>query len=185
MFFLSKKKKLSPLNSALANGLYSQSTQELPPQRSPLPPESQSHSPQQLQQQQPRPAWSEHPLNLLPPTRRSKPSPSPFPRCYYALPATASAAGELFLFGGLAHGFARNDLYVFSTWDLSAILFNTDGEVPSPRITHASARIGTILLVWGGATNIDEQGMIRGPYDDSLHLLNLGTLDLDVKNDSS
>ena len=171
MSFFSKKKKPSPFYSAPASGLSSRATQELPP----LPPEAQLHSPQQ-QQQQPRPAWSAHRLNLLPPTRRSRQSPSPFPRCYHGLSATVSAAGEVFLSGGLVHGSARNDLYVFSTRDISATLLQTSGEVPSPRITPGSARISTILLIWGGATNISDQGMIRGPYDESLYLLNLGTL---------
>jgi hypothetical protein len=61
----------------------------------------------------------------------------------HALPATATAAGELFLFGGLAHNSLRNDLYMISTWDLSATLLQTSGEVPSPRFM----RIGDSLLM--------------------------------------
>jgi hypothetical protein len=104
----------------------------------------------------------------------SGPSPSPFPRYGHALPATATAAGELFLFGGLVHESARNDLYVFSTRDLSATLLQTSGEVPTPRVGHAGALVSSVLLIWGGDTNTGGQDMLNEPQDDSLYLLNLG-----------
>jgi hypothetical protein len=177
-FFSSKK--FSPSNLALANGRF---TKQLPP-----PPKSQSHShqpppPPQQQQRQSVSLWSEHHLNLLP-TVLSKdappcgPSPSPFPRYGHALSATATAAGELFLFGGFVQHSPSNDLYVFSTRDLSATLLQTTGEAPSPRAGHAGARIGTVLLIWGGVTNIGDRGVLIGPDNDSLYLLDLGTLDL-------
>jgi hypothetical protein len=53
----------------------------------------------------------------------------------------------------------------------------TSGEVPSPRVRLAGAHIDNTLLIWGGATNTDDKGVFIGPYDDSLYLLNLGTLD--------
>jgi hypothetical protein len=81
----------------------------------------------------------------------------------------------LFVFGGLVHDSLRNDLYVFSTRDLSATLLETSGEVPSPRVRHAGARIGDTLLIWGGAANAGYRGMFDG-HDDSLYLLNLGKL---------
>jgi hypothetical protein len=65
---------------------------------------------------------------------------------------------------------------VFSIGDLSATLLKTTGEVPSPRSGHACARIGDFLLIWGGATNINDHGNFIGPYDGSFYLLNLGTL---------
>ena len=99
----------------------------------------------------------------------TKPSPSPFPRYGHALPATATSAGELFLFGGLVQDSARNDLYVFSTRDLSATLLQTSGEVPGPRIGHAGAQISSVLIIWGGDTR--ENG--KGKQDESLYLLNL------------
>jgi hypothetical protein len=184
MSFFSRK-KFSPSNSAPANALTSRSTQQLPPQRPPFSPDSPSPSPQQQQQPPPAP-WSACCLNLLPPTYLSKnappsgpsrPSPSPFPRYGHALSATANAAGELFLFGGLVKDSLCNDLYVFSTRDLSTTLSQTSGEVPSPRYRSAGVCIGTDLLIWGGATSID-QGILEEPYDDLLYLLNLGTLDL-------
>ena len=143
--------------------------------------------PQEPRRGEPSP-WSVHHLNLLPPTFLSKSappsklSPPPFPRFGYALSATASATGELFLFGGYVDGSARNDSYAFLWWELSATLsatlLHTSGEVPSPRLRHAGARFGTVLLIWGGATNISDQGEISGPYDDSLYLLNIGTSNL-------
>ena len=192
MTFFSRKRKSSPSNSAPASANELEShTQQLPPQRSSLPPELLRRHLQSLSLQlQPHPSsvnpWSEHRLNLLPPTLLSEnvssfrvgPSPSPFPRCGHTLPAIASAAGELFLFGGLVHKSPRNDLYVFSTRDFSATLLQTKGDIPSPRFGHASALISTLLVIWGGATNTGDQGMPIGPYDDSLYLLNLGMLNL-------
>ncbi len=109
--------------------------------------------------------WSAHPLTLV------GHSPSPFPRYSHALSATATAAGELFLFGGFAHDSLRNDLYVFSTRDFSTALLRTSGETPSPRSGHGAALTSTHLLVWGGLN--PSKG-----FDDSLYLLNLGMSDL-------
>src|SRR6266699_1995152 len=74
--------------------------------------------------QQPRPVctWSAH-------APQSGPSPSPFPRDSYTLNATATAAGELFLFGDYVDGRASNDVYVFSTREFSTTLLQTSGEV--------------------------------------------------------
>jgi hypothetical protein len=175
-----------PSNSSSVNGLASQSTQQLPPQHQPPPAQSQSLPPPQ--QQQPRPVypWTARRLNLLPPTFLSKnappsgPSPSPFPRYGHAVPASATPAGELFLFGGLVHDSARNDLYVFSSRDLSATLLQTSGEVPSPRVGHAGALVSSVFLIWGGDTNTGGQEAPNEPQDDSLYLLNLGTLNLSM-----
>lgn len=172
-----------PSSSPSINGLASQSTQQLPPQQLAPPTQSQSQPPPQQQQQRPVYPWSARRLNLLPPTFLIKntppsgPSPSPFPRYGHALPATTTAAGELFLFGGLVHESARNDLYVFSTRDLSATLLQTSGEVPTPRVGHAGALVSSVLLVWGGDTNTGGQDVVNELQDDSLYLLNLGTSD--------
>jgi len=128
----------------------------------------QSHSSQQDQQLGPVCTWSAH-------TPQSGASKSPLPRYYHALSATATAAGELFLFGGYAHTSSddrytwSNDLYVISTRDFSTTLLQTSGEVPSPRAAHGAALTSTIFLIWGGYM---EDGC---PPDESLRLLNLGT----------
>jgi len=75
------------------------------------------------------------------------------------------------------HESARNDLYVFSTRDLSATLLQTSGEIPSPRVGHAAALVSSVLLIWGGETNPGGQE-VPDPQDDSLYLLNLGAPDL-------
>ncbi|TFY62846.1 hypothetical protein EVJ58_g3607 [Rhodofomes roseus] len=138
---------------------------------------------QQAQQQQQRPAypWSQRRLQLPPPVTIPKPgvapptnpSPSPFPRYGHALPATATATGELFLFGGLVKETVRNDLYLLSTRDLSATLLQTAGEVPSPRVGHASALVGSVLIVWGGDTKTNGKAKPGDKQDDGLYLLNL------------
>ncbi|KAI0275149.1 hypothetical protein BC834DRAFT_965581 [Gloeopeniophorella convolvens] len=169
-----------PSGSPSSNGTGSQSATQQPPPQQQVPPQSQSQSPAPSQQQRAVYPWSARRLNLMPPTLLNKnapsppgPSPSPFPRYGHALPATATNAGELFLFGGLVHESARNDLYVFSTRDLSATLLQTSGELPSPRVGHASALVSSVLLVWGGDTNTGGQARPNDRQDDSLYLLNL------------
>ncbi|EGO04494.1 hypothetical protein SERLA73DRAFT_82409 [Serpula lacrymans var. lacrymans S7.3] len=108
--------------------------------------------------------------DVVPP---SSSSPSPFPRYGHALPAAATSSGELYLFGGLVRESARNDLYVFSTRDLSATLMQTAGEIPSSRVGHASALVSNVLVVWGGDTKTDPQSKSTDKQDDGLYLLNL------------
>lgn len=126
--------------------------------------------------------WSRRQL-ILPPPRvlpasgvqvPTQPSPSPFPRYGHSLPVTAAATEELFLFGGLVEDVLRNDLYVVSTNDASATLLQTAGEVPPPRVGHASAVIGSVLIVWGGDTKSNGGAGTSNKRDDGLYLLNLG-----------
>jgi Kelch motif len=102
-------------------------------------------------------------------------SPWPFPRDCHTLTVTATAAGELFLFGGYAQGCASGDLYVLSTRDFSTAILKTNGEAPSPRAADDVALISTSLLICGGETNAGDQNVL---YHDSLYLLNLGTSNL-------
>jgi hypothetical protein len=146
MPFFSRKKL--PFNPPPDNGLASQSTGG----------------------EQPRPVctWSAH-------APQSGSSPLPFPRDRHRLTATATAAGELFLSGGWAHGCASSDLYVFSTLDFSTTLLQTSGEIPTPRFAHGIALIGTTLLICGGKTKPGDQNVLN---HDSLYLLNFGMSDL-------
>ncbi|KAH7930533.1 hypothetical protein BV22DRAFT_1124814 [Leucogyrophana mollusca] len=152
-----------------------------PPNPSPPQPQQQQQSSQPPQQQRPAYPWSARRLLLPPPATIPKPgvapptspSPPPFPRYGHALPATATANGDLYLFGGLVRETARNDLYVFSTRDLSATLVQTAGEIPSPRVGHASALVSSVLIVWGGDTKTDPTSKPTDKQDDGLYLLNL------------
>lgn len=152
-----------------------------PSQTSP-PQQGQPQQPQQQPQQRPAYPWSARRLLLPPPIFMPKPgvvpptspSPPPFPRYGHALPATATANGELYLFGGLVREAARNDLYLFSTRDLSATLVQTAGEIPPPRVGHASAIVSSVLIVWGGDTKTDPMSDPSEKQDDGLYLLNLG-----------
>ena len=128
-------------------------------------------SPKEPPTQPPGPVctWSAH-------TPQSGSSRSPFPRDFHSLTATATAAGELFLFGGDAYGDTSSDLYVISTRDFTATLLQTSGEVPTPRCAHDAALIGTTLLIYGGAnTKLPDLNSLSS---DSLCLLNLGMSDL-------
>lgn len=175
--FFSFRKKLSPSNLPHADGVIEQSTEQVP-----SPSESHLPSPQRDQQSRDVYPWSVRHLNLLPPNLLSKDapppglSPLPFPRYGPALPATATATGELFLFGGLAHDSRSNDLYIFSVGNDSVNLLQTSGDVPSPRVGHASALVNDVLLIWGGDTNTGLEEEPNKPQDDSLYLLNIGML---------
>ncbi|PSR76700.1 hypothetical protein PHLCEN_2v8297 [Hermanssonia centrifuga] len=163
------------------------SAQPSPLQAQTPPQPSQTQQPQPVQQgqppQQPRSAypWSQRRLTLPAPVTLPKhgvappttPSPSPFPRYGHALPATATTTGELFLFGGLVRETVRNDLYLFSARDLTATLLQTAGEIPSPRVGHASALVGSVLIVWGGDTKTNNKTKPADKQDDGLYLLNL------------
>jgi hypothetical protein len=93
-------------------------------------------------------------------------------RRWHTLTATANAASELLLFGGLGDSGANSDVYVFSTRDFSPTLLQTSGEVPTPRWAHCAALIGTKILICGGVASGG-----RELNHDSLYLLNLGTSD--------
>ena len=110
--------------------------------------------------------WSAHPP-------QSGPSKSPFPRNYHTLSASATAAGELFLFGGFIPTTSSDDVYVISTRDFSTTLLQTSGEDPIPRAGHGAVLTsGAHLLIWGGK---EDYYRLSRPLDDSLRLLNLGT----------
>ena len=134
------------------------------------PPPANGLASQSTQQPLPVCTWSAH-------APQSGQSPSPLPRSYHTLTATATAAGELFLFGGYVHGAASGDLYVFSTRDFSTTLMQTSGEAPTPRFAHGAALFGTTtLLICGGKwkPGPEAQNVLN---HDSLSLLDLGTSD--------
>lgn len=170
--------------SAGSNGVLSSSPAQQRLQNSSGPVQTQTQLAQQPPSQSAKPAfpWSARRLVLPPPVVLNKPgvvpptnpSPPPFPRYGHALPATATSAGELYLFGGLVRETARNDLYLVHARELSATLLQTGGEVPSPRVGHASAIVSNVLIVWGGDTKTDPKVRQSDKQDDGLYLLNLG-----------
>lgn len=120
-------------------------------------------------------------------------SPLPFPRYGHSVNpiATATPTGDLYIFGGLVQNSVRNDLYVVHASSASAppanpqqaqsgsgsavsiALVETRGEVPGPRVGHASVGVGNVLIVWGGDTKTRPEER----QDDGLYLLNLSTRD--------
>ena len=128
---------------------------------------------QSTQQAQPVCTWSAHA-----PQCGQSPSPLQVPRYSHTLTATATAPGEIFLFGGYAHGCASNDLYVISTRDFSTTLLKTSGEVPTPRYGHCAVLTSTTLLICGGRRDYYRDVLNR----DSLYLLNLGTSDFSMSS---
>jgi hypothetical protein len=160
--FSPRKKKHSEAPSTSAPQAASRLTSSQVTQQQ-FPTNSQSQLPQEKQQSQPVGPWSAH----APPSGQS------LSRNAHALSASATATGELFLFGGYVHspGSPSNDLYVISTRDFSITLLQTSGDVPSPRYGHRAVLSSTILLIWGGI-------MQNEAFDDSLYFLNLGTSNL-------
>lgn len=165
--------------------LFLSSTQHGPDTPSNNPPEPQSQPSQtQPAQEQTRAVypWSKHRLILPHPVLHlepgvaphGEPPPSPFPRHGHALSMTATATGDLWLFGGLVNGIAQNDLYMISTRNMAATLVGTRGDTPSPRLCHASALLGNIFIVWGGDTSSNQEPQQTGVYDVGLYILNLG-----------
>ncbi|GAA5986303.1 hypothetical protein JCM10908_003696 [Rhodotorula pacifica] len=117
-------------------------------------------------------------------------SPLPFPRYGHSVNpvATAGPSGDLFIFGGLVQNSVRNDLYVVHANAanphappqqqqgqavVGVALVETRGEVPGPRVGHASVGVGNVLIVWGGDTKTRPEER----QDDGLYLLNLSTRD--------
>ncbi|GAA6036042.1 hypothetical protein JCM8097_006582 [Rhodosporidiobolus ruineniae] len=125
-------------------------------------------------------------------------SPLPFPRYGHSvnpLAAAQSSTGDLYVFGGLVQNTVKNDLYVIHcapppppplsseksalaspaaagpTSPLQVALLETRGEVPGPRVGHASVSVGNVLIVWGG----DTKTRAEERQDDGLYLLNLST----------
>ena len=173
----SRKKRLSEASSISVPSSEPTSSQRLQfPINSPSQLQLQSplQSPQEKQPSQSVCAWSAH----APPFGHA---PSPFLRESHALSTSATAAGELFLFGGYVHRSRSpsNDLYVISTQDFSTTLLKTNGDVPSPRYGHRAVLTSTTLSIWGGKTDSDFNGRnAQNQSDDSFYLLNLGTSDL-------
>lgn len=144
--------------------------------------------------------WSQRLMTMNPPRyldeSRTGPagavSPSPFPRYGHAANTAASPNGEVYLFGGLVRESVKNDLYCVqvdriglppvapgapqptgptSNNGVSATLVQTTGEIPPPRVGHATILVSNVVILWGGDTKIradDKQ-------DEGLYLLNLST----------
>lgn len=64
----------------------------------------------------------------------------------------------------------KDDLYSFSAIETSCSMVQTTGDVPSPRVGHASALVSSVLIVWGGDTKTSD----AEKQDSALYLLNLG-----------
>lgn len=145
--------------------------------------------------------WSQRSISMNPPRfleegRQAPPgavSPSPFPRYGHAANQSASVNGEVYLFGGLVRDSVKNDLYTVHVdkvvqtpqapppgmppgspsvgGGINATLVQTTGEIPPPRVGHATVLVSNVLILWGGDTKIradDKQ-------DEGLYLLNLST----------
>lgn len=115
----------------------------------------------------------------------------PFPRYGHSVnPVASSPSGDLYVFGGLVANSVKNDLYVMGCTPggsggnasgangppgmLSVGMVETRGEVPGPRVGHASVGVGNVLIVWGG----DTKSRPDDRQDDGLYLLNLSASSL-------
>ncbi len=113
--------------------------------------------------------WSTRHLTIAPPTNPSIPAISPFPRYGLSLPPIPTQSGHLLIFGGLVRETVRNDLYALDCQDFSTALVPATGEIPIPRVGHASALVRSVLIVWGG----DTKTRMEEDQDESLYLFNI------------
>jgi hypothetical protein len=97
---------------------------------------------------------------------------SPFPRYGLSLPPVPTQSGHLLIFGGLVRDTVRNDLYALDCQDFSTALVQAVGEVPIPRVGHASALVRSVLIVWGG----DTKTRMEEDQDEALYLFNIREL---------
>jgi hypothetical protein len=94
---------------------------------------------------------------------------SPFPRYGHSLPPVPTQSGHLLIFGGLVRESVRNDLFALDCQDFSAVPVQATGEIPVPRVGHASALVRSVLLVWGG----DTKNRIEDEQDEGIYLFNI------------
>ncbi|KAG9284609.1 hypothetical protein G9A89_004651 [Geosiphon pyriformis] len=91
---------------------------------------------------------------------------NPFPR--YGHSASQNAhKNEIFIFGGIAKGKARNEVFVMEANTLNVLAFVTSGTIPSPRSLHTHVNIGDNMIVWGGIPQNHEE-----KPDQNLYILN-------------
>ncbi|RUS22386.1 hypothetical protein BC937DRAFT_89461 [Endogone sp. FLAS-F59071] len=102
--------------------------------------------------------WSQRKLNIT----------SPLPRSGHSADQVA-LGNDIFLFGGVAKGQPRRDLFIIESTSLNSHPIVSNGEIPSPRSGHSTVTIGNYLLVFGGIPNTDEK------CDESLYVLNVST----------
>ncbi|KAK2569848.1 Acyl-CoA-binding domain-containing protein 4 [Acropora cervicornis] len=65
--------------------------------------------------------------------------------------STAVVGDTLYIFGGIYHGEAKNDLYMLNTGNLTWTPLRASGKPPSPRCDHASAVVGERFYILGGS----------------------------------
>jgi hypothetical protein len=123
---------------------------------------SRSHS----QSPQPLYPWSEHSTDQW--------SYILFPRYFHALSTTATATGELFLFGGKSYSGISN-LFTISTRDFSIRQLHSPESAPNPRYVHSAVLTSTALIIWGGMADLIDQTGQTQSNDDSFYRLDLGT----------
>lgn len=134
-------------------------------------------------------------------------APMPFPRYGHSVvPLANNTSNDIYIFGGLVSDRPSSDLYILSCVPNSSAYVNslrernpraadlphpgslniqwveTVGEVPGPRLGHASVGLGNVIITWGGDTNtstgVEDNEESLEVNDDALYLLNLGEFGL-------
>ncbi|EPX70876.1 cell end marker Tea1 [Schizosaccharomyces octosporus yFS286] len=95
------------------------------------------------------------------------------PRYSHSSHHFAEGGQEVYVFGGISsNSDAKNDLWVLNLATSQFSNLRSTGQIPSPRLGHASVLAGNAFIVFGGLTNkedIDYQ-------DNTLYLLNTSSL---------
>ncbi|CAG8495640.1 1551_t:CDS:2, partial [Paraglomus occultum] len=77
---------------------------------------------------------------------------------------------DIFIFGGIAKGKARNDVYLLDANTLNVQPISTTGDIPPPRSRHTHVVIGQQMIVFGGLVANPEE-----KPDDNIFILNTET----------
>ncbi|CAG8499773.1 1565_t:CDS:2 [Paraglomus brasilianum] len=103
--------------------------------------------------------WSQKKLNIT----------NPFPRVGHSASQSARD-NDIFIFGGVAKGRARNDVYLLEANTLNVQAISTTGDIPPPRSRHTHVIIGQQMIVFGGLVANPEENP-----DDNIFILNIET----------
>ncbi|XP_071953412.1 uncharacterized protein [Antedon mediterranea] len=72
--------------------------------------------------------------------------PEPMTLCH----DTAVARGNLYVIGGIIHGKASNNIYLFQPSSSTWTLLHTHGEIPTPRCDHRCSAVDSRIYLFGG-----------------------------------
>ncbi|XP_068127544.1 uncharacterized protein [Hyperolius riggenbachi] len=83
--------------------------------------------------------------------------------------SAAAVGGNIFVFGGVCHGRAVDDLHMFNTVSETWVPVKTSGSIPEARLGHELAAVGYQIYLFGGSSG-------EGTYYTDVHMLDSASL---------